>query len=1125
MRENVRTIFRHIIILCLALAGVISPAFSQSKSTTEVKGVVYDEVGEPLPGASVIVTSKRERWGCQTNIDGEFVVKVPSDVLETSKLEMTVSFVGFSKYVVTLKKEKKDYKVKLKLDDNQIEEVLVTGYQQVDRRKTASSISSVIMDEVLTPAMTTIDQALEGRIPDLMYLQNSGDVGATARLRVRGTSTLLGSREPLWVLDGFVIQDPVEVEPEKLNDPDFVNYIGNAIQGLNPQDIERIDVLKDAAATALYGTKASNGVIVITTKKGKVGPPRISYSNQSKLVIRPRYSDKAVNLMTSRERVQFGKDLTDIHYSFPSNMPLVGYEGAFYRYQTKQTSYEEYLKEAKYYERVNTDWFDILTDDALTNAHTISLSGGTDKTRYYASVGYTNENGVKKTEYVDRYTASINFNTKITEELRLNMRVNGNVQKKNHLPGAVNPLDYAYNTTRALPAYNEDGTLYYYQNKGYGIGHQSKNTNKYRYNILNEMENSSSEYSGNTMMTNMELNYNLKNILTLSSSFSYSRSSTQQSLWFGEKTNYVAILKNGEVEDKPIGGYSGASELPFGGILNTTNSINENFTGRLNANFRYTLKSDKHYHLFTAGFGYEIGTTRSNSIKDDTRGFFKDRGLQYVKMNKEQLDEFPLYKEWLAEGHRKITQGKTNTIGSWLTLSYDLDNYFTFSLNGRFDASNKFGSRSNERLLPLWSTAIRVNLKDIFVAKVKKINELTFRGSFGKTGNMLDGETPNLLIRQGTFDAFYGENTSQVHRLPNPNLKWEVATNTNFGISMSAFDNRLSVNTEVWTKYVRDAFAAINVSTINGVKSYNMNNGDISNYGYSITLSGYPIRTKDWRLYLSTMYSWVSNKVQTKTSDIYKYTDYLNGTAIIDGKPIGTFYSYGFLGLNPNNGTPVFDDYIDKRHLLMGKNVSEIIPMVMVESGSREPKLQGSVYANLSWKQLSLNMNFNYSIGSKIRLFPLYKPIMEGISSDKNVRKEILDRWRKPGDEKRTVIPSLLSQTDADYGQYYSHWSLYEESNGIRNFAQNVWSMYDLSDIRVVPGDYLRLSSLTLSYNLNSKQLKKTPFQSFRVSLNATNVFTIASKKLVGQDPSQANNEKAVLSIRPAYTLGLNVSF
>ncbi|MDO4426329.1 MAG: TonB-dependent receptor plug domain-containing protein, partial [Planctomycetia bacterium] len=181
-----------------------------------------------------------------------------------------------------------------------------------------------------------IDQALEGQIPDLLFMQNSGEAGATARLRVRGTSTIVGNREPLWVLDGFILTDPVNVSNDELNDPDYVNYIGNAIQGINPQDIERVDVLKDAAATALYGSRASNGVIVVTTKKGKAGPATISYSTQLNMKMRPRYTDRNINVMNSQDRVAFGTDLVDMHYVFSKNMPLVGYEGEYYRYQTGQ---------------------------------------------------------------------------------------------------------------------------------------------------------------------------------------------------------------------------------------------------------------------------------------------------------------------------------------------------------------------------------------------------------------------------------------------------------------------------------------------------------------------------------------------------------------------------------------------------------------------------------------------------------------------------------------------------------------------------------------------------------------------------------------------------------------------
>ena len=224
----------------------------------------------------------------------------------------------------------------------------------------------------------------------------------------------------------------------------------------------------------------------------------------------------------------------------------------------------------------------------------------------------------------------------------------------------------------------------------------------------------------------------------------------------------------------------------------------------------------------------------------------------------------------------------------------------------------------------------------------------------------------------------------------------------------------------------------------------------------------------------------------------------------------------------------MFDDYQDRRHLLSNKKLSEIIPLVMTESGNRNPKLNGSFYATLKWKQLSMNMNFNYRVGCKVRLFNLYTPIVSGISSDKNVRKEFVNRWTKPGDEQYTDIPVLLSPSDPNYEGTMSHWS-----NGVTakvvekipSFAGNTWSMYDMSDLRVVSGDYLRLSNLVFSYQFTSKQLQKTFLKSLRLSLSMTNIFTLSSNKLDGQDPTQASTTTINMSLRPAYTFALNVSF
>lgn len=535
----------------------------QQRQNHSISGHVADTDGEPLIGVTVKLVGTKRTVLTDVNGNFTFVGCHPGDQLD-------ISYIG--KKTVRRKVGTKRLSIVLEDDANSINDVIITGYGNIDKRKSTVAATTVKMEDVLMPGMTTVDQALEGRIPDLEFNLNSGEVGATARLRVRGTSTLVGNREPLWVLDGFVLSDPVDVSADQLNDPDYINYIGNAIQGINPQDIERIDVLKDAAATALYGTRASNGVIVVTTKRGKAGPPTIRYSNQTKLTRRPRYTDSNIRLMNSQQRVQFGKDLCDMHYKFSESMPLVGYEGAFYRYQTAQTSYDEFLDEVQGYETMNTDWFKLLTRDAVTMSHTVNVSGGSENTRYYASVGYTRENGTVKTQYVDRYTANMNITSDLTKNLKARIALNGNIQKKNHLPSNVDPLTYAYETTRALPAYNADGSLYYYKNHGYSVGNGQKVNNLYNYNILNEMENSSSEYNGNTIMAMGDLTWRLKDILTLSASASYQRSSTLQATWYGENTNYVAILKNGEAGDKPISGESGYCELPYGGVYNTSNT-------------------------------------------------------------------------------------------------------------------------------------------------------------------------------------------------------------------------------------------------------------------------------------------------------------------------------------------------------------------------------------------------------------------------------------------------------------------------------------------------------------------------------------------------------------------------
>ena len=1110
-----------------------TPLSAQTTATTQtaaqdhvVSGMVFDKTGEPLVGANVRVTLGRKVWTAQTDSKGAYRVKLPAGT-STAGLSISASYLGMKRQTKSGRSNVAHYDFMLDDHSQSLGEAVVTGYGTISTREKTSAITSLKMEEILMPGMTSLEQALEGRVPDMVFMQNSGEVGATARMRIRGTSTLIGNREPLWVLDGIPLSDPVDVTNEQLNDPDYINYIGNAISGINPQDIERVDVLKDAAATALYGTRAANGVIVVTTKKGEPGPPRITYNSQLKYTARPRYSDRDIYLMNSQERVQFGQELMNLHYTFPNHMTMVGYEGAYHRFVTGQTDYNGFLAEVQRAETVNTDWFKLLTHDTFNHNHTVALSGGSETARYYASLGYNREEGVQLHHNNDRYTASLNMQTRIAKVIQANIRLNANVQKKTQLPGEIDLLGYAYGTTRALPAFNNDGSYFFYQRHAYNVGTDKNEQYKYAYNILNEIENAEKLYSSNGIMAALDLTYRFKTLLDLTLTTSYQRTHSDNSTWFGEKSNYAAQLRNAEYGQAPIPGDYGLSDMPYGGVYNTGTNVNENFTLRAQANFRHAL-GEKKQHLLSASLGYEMNVSNTDGFSENTRGFFKSRGLKYVNMTAEEMNRFPKYASWVAHNHPTLRADKTHRLSGYAIFSYSYGSLFSLSANTRFDASNKFGSRSNEKFLPVWSASGMLNLKSLLLRQYDAVSDLRLRTSFGKTGNMVDNQTPNLLLRQESLDTYYGENVAKVDALPNPDLRWEQTDQWNVGVDASLFDYRLTVGVDAYYKHTKDAFDNTLVSPFNGVENYVMNGSDITNSGFSINLSAYLLKTRDWSWLVSANYSVVYNSINTKTANKYKIEKYLNGTAIMDGKSIGTFYSYNFIGLDPQNGLPLFDDYRDRQHLLEGQPLDRIMERVGVVSGSREPNFAGSFYSTLRYQQWSLSASFNYALGNKIRKFALYKDVLDGVSSENNVRKEFTHRWRKPGDERHTQLPSLISPSDPAFGENRYHWSAATPAatQGFEAFADNYWMMYDNSNARVVSGSYLRLSNLALRYQFSRKQLKGLPFSNLAFDAAMTNVFTLKSSALEGQDPTQSGfSLQTSLSLRPSFTFGLRVSF
>lgn len=1071
-----------------------------------LQGIVMDSNGDPIVGA--IVRDRANNLSTVTDVDGKFSLEAKSD-----RIVLDVSYLGMKDK--TWRGNRDDYAAIL-LDDNTqtLDNVVITGYQQLDRRNLTSSVTSVKMSDIDRPGLSSIDKMLQGRIPDLVVSNSSGEINSVPKIRIRGTSTLVGDREPLWVVDGIIVSNPVNLSASVLNDPDYINRIGNAISGINPQDIDRIDVLKDASATALYGTRAANGVIVITTKKGREGKPVISYNYTGTYRRRPRYTDRKINIMDSRERTEVSRDMVDMHYKYPSGMAMVGYEDAVNKYYSGQYTREEFEAAVAADETRNTDWFKLLCRDAVSSDHSVNISGGSEKFRYYASVGYTDDGDVIKNNYNHRLTSAANLDFNLSQKFTLSLQLSSYHGKKRY--DKVNTIDYAYNTSRVIPAYNADGTYFYYKSNA--------EQGAYNYNVLNELENSYNKQTDNGFKSTFNLKYTATDWLNFNAIASYSTANTNQEGWYGEKSFYAAEKREsdyGVTPDNPS-----MSLMPFGGELSENNTDMNAWTVRLQGNMNKYFGQEMQHNVNLA-VGVEASSTHYNGNSFTQRGYYQNRGKKFVTSIP---STYTSYLTWLGTNMPTIVDSRTNLLSAYGTLSYSYKTLFTLNANTRYDGSNKFGDRSNEKILPVWSVSGLANLLDITSWHPTWIDNLTWKISYGGQGNMLDGQTPVLTITKGALDTHYGEMISTVAGYANPDLKWEQTHSFNTGLEMAFLHNRLMMEVEYYHKMTVDAFMNKTISDINGFTSYVVNSGKILNKGYNISLTATPIQTKNWNWLLSGSFSKIINCMKTSPGgNTYTIQDYLDGSALVNNQAIGTFYSYRFIGLNPVNGGPLFDDWQDRAEELVGLDNYETAMRVLAVSGQRDPDITGSISSTLTYKNWRLGVFMDYAAGNKVRLFKLYG--QNGGSSDPaelypqyNLNRAVLDRWKKPGDELHTNIPAIMSTNTPGYYQYSQHWSNGYNYQGVA-IAQDAWAMYDYSDIRVVSADYLRLASVSLTYELPDNSLRALHLERLAVTLTGNNLYTFCDSKLKGQTPTQSGFAEVQLSDTPYFTLGVNIQF
>lgn len=1097
-----------------------------------IEGAVIDSAsGSPLPGATVSVYTKNKVT--TTDSKGHFTITA----LDGDRL--LVSFIGFKPYLYNITGENKKVTIVLAPQENNLSEVMVTdGYQKIDRRKLTSAITTLKAADILVPGIFSIDQALEGRVPGLFVINNSGEVGAAPKIRIRGTSTVLGSRDPVWVVDGIVVNDPAGVDPRSINDLDFVNRLGNSISGLNPYDIEQIDVLKDASATALYGVRAANGVIVITTKKGKPGPPIVNYNNSTSFTPRQRYSDHNVNVMDSRERIDYSRDIVNSGLNYPANINNIGYEGALNNLYKGVYTYDQFQQQVHKLETNNTDWFKVITRDAISTQNNLSISGGTDKLGYFASVGQANQTGNIKGEGINQYNIFIKLNASITRKLTWDLNLRNNIEKRNYVASSVNALGYAYNTSRAIPAYNDDGSLSYYKT----FSNSPPTYDYYNFNIVNEMQHSKdiSDISGINLST--DLNYKFNRDLNGTFLLSYARNNTSEQITYDENTFYAAGLRMSEYGTQPN---PTNTLLPYGGELQSNTMLNTSYLIRGQVNYNKDIGARKRDRLDVI-LGSELSSNTYNGLNTKRRAYMSDRGQTFAPVDPLK---YPAYAQWAGVGNVDvIQQNLTNLASGYFSSTYTFNNKYIFNFNTRTDYSNKFGASARERFLPTYSFSGRWDLAEDFFKTSEKVNLLALKASYGFQGNMLEDGTPELIIRQGSLDPITGQYYSNIALYPNPNLKWEKTAELNLSLDFALFHNKISGSLTYFRKKTTDAFLNKSVSDINGRSSYEVNSGTIDNQGIELALSFMPVNNAGvngskkgfvWRI--DPQLGQVINKLLAKAinnnglnqsvgvSNPNTYANYLNSTQIINGKAINSFYSYQFNGLNHLKGYPTFKyDGAADAVIYRTETPDQVYQTVLAPSGNRIPTLQGGVNNYFAYRGFSLSFNLAYSFGSRVRLTKLYSganstAVLYGTAAplpEQNVNAVFLNRWRKPGDEQFTNIPGLLS--GADYAGTLTHPS----TGQTYQYAYNMWQMYDNSDIRTASGDFVKIKTMNLRYALPDRMVKRAGFKSASVMLSGVNLYTFASKELQGQDPEQTGFTDTIqMPARPTYSLGIDLSF
>lgn len=1097
-----------------------------------IRGKVTDISGSPLPGATVL--AKGTKVAVLTDFDGNFSIEMPAN-----SDRLLISYVGFETKEIGI--ENASPIIALTEQGQNLKEVIVTtGYEKTSKRTFTGAISKISGSELKVDGVVDISRMIEGKAAGVTVQNITGTFGTAPKITVRGSSSIFGDTKPLWVIDGVVQEDIINLTFADLASGNSETLLSSSIAGLNANDIQSIEILKDASATSIYGSRSLNGVVVITTKQGRRDAPlKVSYSLEQTVRAVPNYSQ--YDILNSQESMSIFKEMESKGYLDLPSTVNGRYGGAYnilgkaintyvpetdsYLVNNDPVSRNNFLKK---YELANTDWFSVLFRPSITQNHSLSFSGGGRNNTFYASLAYYTDPGWTIADDVKQISSNIKGTFYVNDRLNVTLSTMASVRDQG-APGSyesekdvvfgkvtrdfdINPFNYVLNTSRTLRPYDENGNLEYYRN------------NWAKMNIINELENNFMEIQVKDIRFQLDMDYKINPHLNYNLTGSARFANTSREHKIMENSNVVGAYKAGTpdgedgvntlVRDQNIFLYQDPNDLtapkvsvlPNGGFLRKFTNDLTSYNLRNSISYRNTL-NDK--HELEGLFGTELRVVDRSSDNFTAAGLQYDRGLTAFTD--------PRIIEKIINGgdsYYGFNEEKERTVGFFGKVGYTYDRRYTASVTGRYDGSNRQGNSDSSRWLPTYTFSGKWNVaEEKFMKNIESVNTLALRASYGLTATAGPATNSLAIYKSYITDRFNlddRESGINIEELQNGSLTWEKQFETNIGVDLGMFNNRVQFTSDVYSRKAFDLVDYVITSGIGGQRIKQGNNADMETKGLEIGFTTKNFDNRDFKWSTTLNFSVYTQKITKleNTPTAFDLIDANGGNTI--GHPRNSLYSYQFTGLN-NQGLPTFIMADGETDNITGANFQDNIDVTkyLKYEGSIEPNKSLGLSNTITYKNWSLYVFFVASGGNKVRLNPVYDSTYDDLTV---FTKDFTNRWINPGDENYTNIPVIADKRlNANYG-------------GERTL-ERAYNTYNYSDARIADGDFVRLKNISLSWEFPSDFKKKLGLSTFTLKGSAVNPWLIYSdKRLNGQDPEFRNSGGVAMPVTSQYTFTLNIS-